>query len=152
MPGNTNSGRAGAKKLMMINVDNRPSEFTVKPPVKLHKLGKKYWKKIVPMLVEKGVLDDLDQFALDRLCQLYGVWMECRAKLHENGLTYETETDRGAKRFMERPELSIMQKAEKEIQQLERKFGLTPGDREKIKMHGQKKKRNRPGSSLNEYK
>lgn len=150
MAGNTNSGRGGKAGVVMELKPTKSTTFTLKPSPKLHRLGKRFWKSMAPMLVEAGVLTDLDGFAFDRLCQLCGMWMDSRDKITKDGMTYETETDRGAKRHLERPEVKIMKGLEKEIQTLERKFGLTPGDRESIKAHAPSKQRKRTGNSLAE--
>lgn len=132
MGGNENSGRKGKTKKP---APMQPSTFTKKCPRGMSKRGRAYWREIVPQLQALGVLTDLDLFALVRLCELNDLWYMAMEDIAENGLQYETSSDRGS--FVRKPNQADTMRAryERELKDLSAKFGLTPKDRENIKAH-----------------
>jgi len=138
MAGNTNSGRLGRSAKMVI--EDAP-EFTEKCPKEFPKEAKSYWKKIVPILKERGAIQNKDIFALHRLCILKSLWTQASESVLKHGPTIDEITDRGQKVTRERIESKLLKQYGAEIDRLERNFGLTTKAGEAIKSMERKKKR-----------
>lgn len=138
MSGDNNAGRKSSGTEF---VPKAKAPFTLKCPRVLPPAGKKYWRKLVKLL--NGTIEDKDEFALMRLCNLYCWWTDCQKIVNEQGFTFEKVLDRGGSNPAPRPEANLMKQYASEIKDLERKFGLTPGDRDKPKLT-----RKNPGSSV----
>ena len=134
MAGTNASGRKGKKKAKPQVV----AEFTAECPESLPERGQAYWAEVVPMLVARGVLTDLDAFNVERLCQLYAEWHECVDTINEDGIFIKHYHDRGTVNKKAHPAVAMKKDAEAEIGRLSAKFGLTPKDREQIKAHKNK--------------
>ena len=135
MSGNTNSGRIkkgqGLQPEAHSEIPSPPQqkETPIKIPAQLIGHAREYWIKIAQVLVDRGSYEESDFFALERLSIFYGEWKRIEKVILEKGMTYEAETDRGAYVIRERPEAKLMLNMNKEIKDFERKFGLTPLDR-----------------------
>jgi P27 family predicted phage terminase small subunit len=133
MAGNTKSGRVGKNGTRERLSPTQEDKFTKKMPRTFPVKAKEYWLFIVPILKERGVIVNGDYFALCRLCILFHLYMECEETLLADGDTYESTSDRGAKRILTHPSADLIFKYQKELTGLERKFGLTPLDRMAVK-------------------
>ena len=128
MAGNTNSGRKGKIEKAEASIKPQPREkIPVPQQLKGHSL--EYWKRVVNYLVERGEYNPVDEPALQRLALFYGEWKKMEEFVLQKGMTYDATTDRGAYVRRENPEAKLMININKEMKDLERKFGLTPVDR-----------------------
>lgn len=132
MAGTNASGRKGKTKQPD---DPTTNEWTARCPRWLPQRGKDYWRKIVPTLVARGVLTDLDAFSVERLCQLHAEWHMCVDEINENGMFCQHVQDRGGVNSVESPAVKRKDKIDGELTKLISRFGLTPKDREQIKAH-----------------
>ena len=132
MAGNTSSGRKGKTRKPAAQTGG---QFNKRCPRDMSKRARAIWREIVPKLEALGVLTDLDYLNLIRLCELYELHAMAMADLKENGLQYETTSDRGS--YVRKPNQADAMRARyaNEIKDLSAKFGLTPKDREQIKAH-----------------
>lgn len=101
-----------------------------KPPSHLNKYGKKEWKRILPVLMNVGLMTEADYAALAAYCQSYGTWVEAEKLIKEKGFTYIS--DKG--NCIQRPEVGIASTAMKNIVTFAREFGMTPSSRSNIKV------------------
>ncbi|MDF3280909.1 phage terminase small subunit P27 family [Gordonia sp. N1V] len=94
------------------------------PPVPMTAAAKKFWNRLVPDLVDKGVMTawDQDQFVL--LCETLAIWHSCRKKL---GREYTARGAAGG--VIKSPYWQIMRDAQTTITQISARYGLTPSDR-----------------------
>lgn len=135
MSGNTESGRLGKNKKRengnsFLAEENTAVKVPIPEKLKGEALG--YWKKIMGILQNRGNFSEADSFALERLAVMFGEWQKLESVILENGMTYDAVTDRGSPVIRERPEAKLMINLNKEIKDLERRFGLTPYDRRNI--------------------
>jgi len=137
MGGNANSGRNPATFAGVL----KPS-FTCKKPSDFSDDEAEYWNQIVPMLTEKKQLADTDFPALCRLCRLQGDLKQLDRDIARDGLTVKETGSRGQVRYIRHPAADLKIKIAQLISTLERKFGLTPADREDVKVD------KLPGSSV----
>lgn len=142
MSGSTNSGRGGDKKARneKLNPAKETDTFEYDMPRTLPVDGKFYWKRNIPKLKASGAIKGKDYDSFLRLCQMYAMFCKCQKIVEEKGCTYESLTDRGAIKILKRPEMELALSINKDIMVLERKFGLTPADGEKLKLKAPSKK------------
>jgi len=99
------------------------------PPPYLGKFAKKEWKRISPILHKAGLLTECDMTMLSSYCQAYDRWLTAEKKLRTyDELTYSS--DKG--NFLQRPEVSIANKAMDDLLRYGREFGLTPSSRRNL--------------------
>lgn len=140
MPGNERSGRGG-KAAARNPVAVPENEFNYVCPEWLTPLGREYWERNAPRLIDCGVLTNKDYDAFCKLCDVYAEWRECQREISSNGMFFETTTDRGAMRVIEHPAVARRSAAFKDMLNLERKFGLTPVDGKGMKFKKEEKKK-----------
>ena len=140
MAGNASSGRGGKAKER--NESTYQRKFSYNCPSFLNKLGKEYWKRNLPHFVAHGVIDDKDFDAFCRLCDLYSKWRSCQEITSTLGCTYETLSDKGYNRYMKRPEVELEIQFHRQMQGLEKHFGLNPVDGKNVAWQKKNKKLN----------
>lgn len=145
MAGNECSGRYGKAKER--NKDKSKSKFTHDIPEWLSVIARNYWKRNMPILREKNSIENKDFDSFCRLCEIYSRWRAMQKVINKDGATYETEATGGFLRVMTRPEATLELQYNKELNTLEKKFGLTPFD---SKMAGTSKKATAP--KVNNYR
>ena len=118
MAGNSRSGRKaeptalkllkGTAKRGDVGSEPTPAGEPVEPKWKrTDTLARKFWRDNVPILVELGIATDLDQYALEFMCELYQQSRRAR-KLRERRLHYA------------------------ELVQLMKSFGMMPAERVRL--------------------
>jgi P27 family predicted phage terminase small subunit len=136
-------------KLITGNPGKRPLNLTeVRPPLKepkcpahLNADAKKFWKVMVPELLENGLLTGLDGAALALCCQAYGRWVEAerairaaKAKARAEGKPEDTglivKTPKGYP--IHSPFLAIANKAMEQVYQYLGMFGMSPASRSRV--------------------
>lgn len=136
MAGNKNSGRKSEKSQFVgkVKISWTKPEYIANKPA-----ASGYWDRMYPQLLEMGIVRNIDFDAFCKLCELYSMWRKASDCVEAQGLTYESTSDRGASRILKRPEVEIMMSASKDLQCLEKKFGLTPLDAKQVKGNEVKK-------------
>lgn len=86
----------------------------------------KEWRRISKEL--KDDILNIDLKALESYCASYSKWRRCESILAAEGLTFDT--DNGYK--MQRPEVSISNKAIQEMRAWAKELGFTPASRARI--------------------
>lgn len=93
----------------------------------LPKEAKAEWKRIVPILLNLKVLTEADQAALQNYCLAHSQIVELQRIISKEGYTYE---DRGI--VKKRPEVGILQNAQKIVKTFLVEFGLSPASRARL--------------------
>lgn len=120
----------GTNRKDRANPDEPSPEIEAIPcPEYLPALAAEEWNRIVPELVELGLLSKIDKLGLEGYCFNYHRWRQAEEIIEEMGLTMETP--QGLE--MQRPEVSIGVQARKQMLEFLREFGLTPASRGKVK-------------------
>lgn len=106
-----------------------------RPPSWMSKEAKKLWKHLVPQLEEiPGLLQRVDQTAMEQLCENYSIWKEAVQTLREKGMVFYGETKGGAEYIQPRPEVTIARNASKLVMEACSQFGFTPSSRGRINL------------------
>jgi P27 family predicted phage terminase small subunit len=104
-----------------------PNVELLRPPDWLDAAAKREWRRIVPGLVQAGVLTKNDRSALEIYCREYSRWRRCE-KILASGDTFATP-----KGFIQkRPEVNISRESVKLMDKFLSHFGLTPATRSRV--------------------
>ena len=117
-----NAGRRPIKKEIKVS-DNLP-----KPPKHLGKEGKKEFKRLSKMLMDAGILDEIDGAALANYCQIWERMIEAEEKLRQTGMI--VKSPKGYP--MQSPYLQVINKCLEQIKFYLSVFGMTPSDRTRL--------------------
>lgn len=117
----------------------QPPAGKPKVPVWVQGSARKLWRQIAPALESMGVLTTVDTHALGMLVDAYAQYLQAKAVIDKEGLTYEKERfvdqERGFVHVLEirqRPEVPIMQDAWKRVLNMMVQFGVTPASRSRL--------------------
>ncbi len=92
------------------------------------------WADLAPQLEGMRVVTRADRLALILLCQHYAEWMDALDLIEEaGGVTYESETEAGARIVRAHPAVAIAADAARRVKALLVEFGLTPSARTRVK-------------------
>jgi P27 family predicted phage terminase small subunit len=114
------------------NPDEPRPELGAQRPFWLTKRGVWAWKKLAPRLVKTRILTELDAEALALLCDAYADYLEARAIVAREGLTYESATESGGTMIRPRPEVDMKARAWARVEKMLSNFGATPAARAKV--------------------
>jgi P27 family predicted phage terminase small subunit len=127
-----------------------------KMPQYLNADARREWRKLLPMLMERGSLTAADACALALHCSTVARWIACTKQLDAEGLTQTVTVldSNGAPTTRTRPHvaLKIAQDCEKSLRQSLTMLGLTPASREKVKPTKKEPDRQNVMSGLDEIK
>ena len=84
---------------------------------------RKYWKKMLPKVVERDNFHESHLEQLSILCDLYTEYHNLSVFIKENGYTYESD-GRYGETYKEFPQVKIQQKCISEIRQYSKILGL----------------------------
>lgn len=125
----------------------KPSASHIERPSWLKDAGYRIWKQIAPQLEAMGVLTDADPHALALLCDAYSEYLEARAVVRAQGLTFQHVKVVGTKKneageeepilsvmVRQRPEVAIASDAWKRVSAMMQQFGMTPSARTKVQV------------------
>lgn len=106
-------------------------EFEVKaprPPSWLHAEAKREWRRIVPLLLELGIIGEIHRAALVGYCEAYAQLWETSRILEREGMTFTTE-----KGYVgQHPAINIKNAALSHLRQYAAELGLTPARTHKV--------------------
>jgi P27 family predicted phage terminase small subunit len=119
---------------------SKPSEVAAgrpKQPEHLSEDGKKEWRRIVPLLEQRGTLSKADSAVLALYCETHSRWLQAKRDVAEHGIIVQTTVlDRSGEQVITRkqnPALKIAENAERSLRAFLREFGMTPQSRERVK-------------------
>ena len=98
------------------------------PPAYLGRGAKTEWRRILPLLGERGTLTHGDRSVLAMYCQAYQRWIEYERLIDANGSVQMT--DKGF--AMPRPEVLMATKQAALLKSLAAELGLTPASRARV--------------------
>lgn len=101
-------------------------------PKTLDSVGVQCWKRLSALLDRTGVLTQPDEFALERLCDIYSEIQECRALIERDGRTYTTTGADGTALIKMNPAVTQLRAADTLFKAYLTEFGLTPAARSKV--------------------
>lgn len=127
-------GNPGKRPLNMNEPKFQEVDAAKMPPY-LNKFAKKEWKRIAPLLKKVKLLTEADITALAAYCQAYHRWLEAEKLLRIHG--YTEETDKG--NTIQRPEVTIANKAMELMLKFGKEFGLTPSSRSSLHVEQEEK-------------
>jgi P27 family predicted phage terminase small subunit len=98
--------------------------------------ARKEWKRLLPLLLERGSLTPGDSAALALYAETFSRWLLAKRDVEENGLTItSTVLDSSGQPVSNRkinPSLRIVENCERSLRNFLREFGLTPATRERV--------------------
>lgn len=102
-------------------------------PRHLDEVAKNEWRRVVPELVQLGVLARIDTATLAAYCQNFSRWVAAERELEKHGgLTYVSDTGM----IRKHPAVSIAHDAMTAMKGFAAEYGLTPASRARV--HGVK--------------
>ena len=115
-----------------------PTVGVPEPPVDLRGTALELYEATAPELAALGILTTIDGDVLADYCRWRSVQAEALRIVEEGGLTFTTE--RGY--VQQRPEVSIASTAQKHLNTLGAKLGLSPADRTRLAVVVGERKKN----------
>lgn len=113
----------------------------------LTELGKKIYKRLEKHCRERLQMIDVDELELSMLANSFAMYFDAAKFCSDMGVKMTFVTDKGTYEQI-RPEYTVMKNEYQNILKHGAKFGLNPGDREKI-FKGLKEPEKRKGFTLN---
>lgn len=113
----------------------------------LTELGRKIYKRLETHCKEKLKMMDIDSLELSMLANSMAMYFECAEFIKDNGVKMTFVTEKGTYEQI-RPEYTVLKNEYGNILKHGAKFGLNPGDREKI-FKGLKEPEKKKGFELN---
>lgn len=128
--------RASKNELEVPALENIPS-----PPEHFSERTKEIFIHLATVLHDRGVLGNIDLYALNACAYNAGLMVEAEIELEQPGGKFQTITNKGGFSYeVKSPWIEIRYKAEASFVSWCSKFGLTPSDRAKIVMPEKKEK------------
>jgi P27 family predicted phage terminase small subunit len=127
--------------------DREPTPEVGEPdcPEHLHGDAREEWRRIVPLLLDLGLLSRVDRSALACYCVAWGRHLAAEKQLSRNGrLTVETENGNA----IPNPLIGISNTAAKLAHKFLIEFGLTPSTRSRLRVSKAEKSQ---GEKLQEF-
>ena len=84
------------------------------------------WAVVAADLTARRVLRAAHHGQLARYCELFSTWIDAQATIAENGTTYEAKSIAGGMMTRIHPAVKIARDTERELRQIEDRFGLNP--------------------------
>ena len=106
-------------------------EGAVKPPAWLSANARRYWRQILPLLIELRVVSRSDQQSLALLSDALAEYVAAREVVETEGMSYETEGKNG-RMVRQRPEVAIASDAWRRAAMMLQQFGMTAASRAKV--------------------
>lgn len=97
-------------------------------PGHLSKEAKAEWRRIMPILINLGIMTKIDRAALAAYCQSYGRWVEAEKKADEKGPVIKSPTGD----IRTNPYLVVANRAMDNMRKFLVEFGMTPSSRSRI--------------------
>jgi P27 family predicted phage terminase small subunit len=117
-------------------VESKHSADVPRMPSYLSPDARKEWRRLLPLLMERGSLTAGDAQGLALHCETFARWVSCQKKINEEGITQTvTVLDKtGEKVTRTKPHvlLKIAQDCERSLRVSLASLGLTPLSREKV--------------------
>ena len=107
-----------------------------KMPSHLSKDAKREWKRVLPLLLQRGSLTDGDSAALALYVETHSRWLAAKRDVEQFGIMVSTVVlDSHGQAITTRkvnPSLRTLENCERSLRNFLREFGLTPATRERV--------------------
>lgn len=110
----------------------KPPAGVPTPPEHLSDEARRVWFALAPMLDAMGVLTQADAIELEVLCEDYAEWLELKKDIQANGRVQTVTTKSGDEFIRQRPQVGMLQDADRRLKGHLAEFGLTPASRSKV--------------------
>ena len=112
----------------------QPTSIQKTPPAPkyLRRTGRAEWRRVAKLLVNLGLLTDLDLTALGAYCASYQRWLTAEKTLEKDGMAFTAPTGQ-VKRS---PYLLIAREAMADMRGFMQEFGMTPASRSRVEVSG----------------
>lgn len=118
------------------------------PPPILEADGIEEWKRIIPQLQSRGILNVTDYSMIVAYCLEVQTYREAKMSLKKEGV-YQPMTNKGGSEYMAvNPNVQVANKALANFIRIATEFGFTPSSRTRISVSGAKKNSNPDEDSL----
>ena len=124
-----------AKRPPIRNADD-PIKVAPPPPAELRPAGQALWDLTARSLVKAGHLTYGDLVGLRTMCQTKDLKEQAYSSVCELGVTIIVETAHGSQRAVPNPSATAYAKADTNLRQWYRAFGLTPEGRQALHDEG----------------
>ena len=92
-----------------------------------------HWDRVTPQLAAMGVLAEIDQGDLWRLCWVWARWRQAEMFIYKHGTAYPINNSDGTLKYMQQyPAVSIANQLSAELTRLSDRFGFTPSARARL--------------------
>lgn len=125
-----------------LNEAENPQPALVEPemPKGMPKPARREWRRIVPLLLNLGVLAETDGLALAAYCQAHALVEQAQKEIDAHGLTFiqkfeNKEGDIVDGDIKANPAVTIFMQAQKVMKSFLIEFGLTPASRRNLKIN-----------------
>lgn len=120
----------------VARTESEMSAATPRMPSHLGVEARKEWRRVLPMLLDRGSLTEGDATALALYAETFARWCAAKKEIVERGLTLETTVlDKHGSAVTTRkvnPALRIAENCERSLRSFLRELGLTPATRERV--------------------
>ncbi|HVB67962.1 MAG TPA: phage terminase small subunit P27 family [Acetobacteraceae bacterium] len=121
------TGNPGRRPLN--KAEAKPRVEIPRPPETLKGAALSEWKRVVPLLMEVGLITKLDRAVVAGYCQAWARWIECERMLEQTGLVVKAPSGYP----MYSPYLAAANKALDQMRQLSEQIGLSGSARSRIR-------------------
>lgn len=123
------TGNPGKRKLN--KKEPKPRREIPSPPDHLSDRARVAWGSLSAKLDRLGILTELDDLALERVCELVAEIVEHKADIRQHGRYVKVGLAKGKLR----PVVRLLADADKRLRAWMTEFGLTPSSRSRINAH-----------------
>src|ERR1700688_2453780 len=127
-------GTQGHKSV--AKTESKHSASRPRMPEHLSEEAKREWRKVFPLLLERGSLTQADASAVSLYCETFARWLAAKRDVELNGIVVTVTTlDKRGEQVQNRkqnPALRIAQDSERSLRTYLRELGLTPAARERV--------------------
>jgi len=116
---------------MKRNTIKISQDIDPEPPGELNETGRAVWDETIKLLVDSGILSELDHRLLTLYCHMWQTYLEAVQEISKNGLVL---TDEKTCKQYRNPLCSIASDAAGHIQRLAKELGMTPKARQSLKI------------------
>lgn len=102
-------------------------------PAWLDNYGKTFWRRYVPKLAKEGHFKTIDRPAFETMANCYSQFRKSQKIIEDKGFTFTTQNGYE----QQRPEVSIMNKAQEQLRMLFAEFGMTASSRTRLDPDGE---------------
>ena len=118
----------GTLKKSRVNINEwKPPAGAPKMPAHFKGHAAREWRRVVPMLLDAGLLTLADAPTLEAYCETYARWKDAAAIVDAEGLVVEAKQGP-----VPHPAVNIEKAARKDCMEFAQRFGFDPSSRSKL--------------------